>query len=267
MVAQDVLVIGGGVAGIQAALDLADKGVQVHLVERTPSIGGKMALLDKTFPTNDCSICILAPKMADCFAHPNVNVLTYSEVAGVEGGTGNFKVCVLRKARYVDEEKCTGCGDCIAKCPIKVPNETDMRLGMRKAIYYPFPQAVPRVAVIDRSAPPPCQDTCPAHVTAQGYIAPLAERRFADALRCEKERNPLPGVCGRVCTHPCEKECTRNELLELLKTPQSVKRLAEVLSIDPHEILKQITVLKKRGVVVMTGVEASTPLYVAQGVC
>jgi len=148
--AKDVMVIGGGVAGIQASLDLADKGIIVHLVEKTPSIGGRMAQLDKTFPTNDCSICILAPKMADCFSHPNTNVITYAEVVGVEGSVGNFKVKVLKKARYVDETKCTGCGECLEKCPMKVPSDYEMGLANRKAIYMPFMQAVPRVMTIDK---------------------------------------------------------------------------------------------------------------------
>jgi heterodisulfide reductase subunit A2 len=145
-----VLVIGGGVAGIQASLDLADKGVIVHLIEKTPSIGGRMAQLDKTFPTNDCSICILAPKMADCFGHPNINVWTMSEVVGLEGSRGNFKAKVLKKARYVDENKCTGCGECLEKCPTKeLPNTWEQKLTTRRAIYMQFMQAVPRVAVID----------------------------------------------------------------------------------------------------------------------
>ena len=144
-----VLIIGGGIAGIQASLDLASKGIRTTIVEMTPSIGGRMAQLDKTFPTNDCSICILAPKMADCFGHRNINVLTNSEVVEVNGDAGNFTVLVNKKARYVDEDKCTGCGDCIEKCPTKVPNEFEMGLGMRKAIYMPFMQAVPRVCTID----------------------------------------------------------------------------------------------------------------------
>jgi heterodisulfide reductase subunit A len=145
-----VLVVGGGIAGIQASLDLADKGIPVHMVEKTPSIGGRMAQLDKTFPTNDCSICILAPKMADCFGHPNINVMTYSEVKGVTGKAGDFKVKVLKKARFVDENKCTGCCECIAKCPTKVPNEWEQGLNERKAIYMPFMQSVPRVVTIDK---------------------------------------------------------------------------------------------------------------------
>ena len=147
---KSVLIIGGGIAGIQASLDLANRGFQVYLVEKSPSIGGRMAQLDKTFPTMDCSMCILAPKMIECGHHPNVKLLTYSEVKEVKGSVGNFKVKVLKKPRFVDESKCTGCGICSEKCPTKVPNEFDMNLGMRKAIYMPFLQAVPRVATIDK---------------------------------------------------------------------------------------------------------------------
>lgn len=145
-----VLVIGGGIAGIQASLDLSNQGFTVYLVEKSPSIGGRMAQLDKTFPTMDCSICILAPKMIECFRHPNIKLLTYSEVKEVKGAAGNFKVKILKKPRFVDETKCTGCGICSEKCPIKVPNEFEMNLGTKKVIYMPFPQAVPRVATIEK---------------------------------------------------------------------------------------------------------------------
>ncbi|MFQ5711193.1 MAG: hydrogenase iron-sulfur subunit [Candidatus Geothermarchaeales archaeon] len=144
-----VLVIGGGIAGIQASLDLADQDFKVYLVEKTPSIGGMMARLDKTLPTNDCSICIEAPKMVEVARHPNIELLTYSEVRKVEGKVGDFKISVHRKPRFVDEEKCTGCGACTDECPIKVESEFDVGLAQRKAIYIPFPQAVPNVATID----------------------------------------------------------------------------------------------------------------------
>jgi heterodisulfide reductase subunit A len=147
---KSVLVIGGGVAGIQAALDLGDMGVKVHLVEKTPSIGGRMAQLDKTFPTNDCSICILAPKMAECFRHPNITLHTFSEVMTVSGEPGDFSVKVLKKARYVKEEECVGCGDCSAKCPVRVPDEFDLGMRRRGAIYLPFLQALPMVMTVDR---------------------------------------------------------------------------------------------------------------------
>jgi len=146
-----VLVIGGGVAGIQASLDSASGGFKVYLVEKSPSIGGRMAQLDKTFPTMDCSMCILAPKMIECSHHPNIQLLTYSEVKEVKGSAGNFRVKVLKKPRYVDETKCTGCGTCADHCPVEVLNEFDEGHGMRKAIYMPFPQAVPRAMTIDKT--------------------------------------------------------------------------------------------------------------------
>ena len=146
----NTLVVGGGIAGIQAALDIANAGYKVYLVEREPSIGGHMIQLDKTFPTLDCSACILTPKMSDIGSHLNIELLTYSEVERVSGYIGNFKVSIRKKARYVDEEKCNGCGVCQTKCPWKVDSEFDAGLGKRKAIYTPFPQAVPNIPVIDK---------------------------------------------------------------------------------------------------------------------
>lgn len=144
------LVIGGGIAGLQATLELADAGYHVYLVERSPSIGGHMAQFDKTFPTLDCSACILTPKMSEAGQHENVTLLTYSEIESVKGSVGNFEVKVRKKARRVDYDACTGCGICIEKCPRKVVDtEFEAGLGFRKAIYTPFPQAVPRVPVID----------------------------------------------------------------------------------------------------------------------
>jgi heterodisulfide reductase subunit A len=164
-----VLVVGGGIAGIQASLDLANRGTRVYLVEELPSIGGRMAQLDKTFPTLDCSICILAPKMIECLRHPNISLMTYSEVKEVSGDAGDFKVRILKKPRYVETEKCTGCGTCMEKCPVKVPREFDMGLGIRKAIYMPFKQAVPLVATIEpenclyftKSICKVCEKICP----------------------------------------------------------------------------------------------------------
>jgi len=149
-VTKRAVVIGGGIAGIQAALDIADAGHEVVLVERTPSLGGHMAQLDKTFPTLDCSACILTPKMVEVAQHPKITIYAYSEVEKVDGYVGNFTVTIRRKARSVDETRCTGCGVCMTRCPSNVPNEFDVGLGKRKAIYVPFPQAVPNKATIDR---------------------------------------------------------------------------------------------------------------------
>ncbi len=143
------LVIGGGVTGIQAALDIAGAGQEVVLVEKEPSVGGRMAQLDKTFPTLDCSACILTPKMVDVAQHPKITLLTYSEVKAVRGFVGNFEVDILKKARKVDHTKCTGCGTCWQKCPAKIPSEFDLGLGQRTSIYIPFAQAVPNKPRID----------------------------------------------------------------------------------------------------------------------
>jgi heterodisulfide reductase subunit A2 len=145
----DVVVIGAGIAGIQAALDLANHGIIVHLIEREPSIGGHMAQLDKTFPTNDCSMCILSPKMVDVARHKNIRIYTCAEVESIKGEVGNFTVTVKKHPRYVDESLCNGCGDCIPICPVEVYNRFDAGIGVRKAIYKPQPQPVPDIVIKD----------------------------------------------------------------------------------------------------------------------
>ncbi|MFX0155691.1 MAG: FAD-dependent oxidoreductase [Candidatus Hodarchaeota archaeon] len=145
-----VLVIGGGIAGIQASLDLTELGFKVHLIEREPSIGGRMAQFDKLFPTNDCSLCVLAPKMVAVYRNPNIELHTLTEVKEVNGKAGEFTVKIVKKPRFVDEKKCRGCGDCAAKCPkVETPNIFDMNLGKRKSSYIPFPQATPPIYLID----------------------------------------------------------------------------------------------------------------------
>jgi len=188
----------------------------VYLLEKTPSIGGRMAQLDKTFPTMDCSICILAPKMIDVDRNKNIKLLPFSELKEVRGEPGNFSVKILRKQRFVDEKKCTGCNDCTEVCPVQMPNEFEMGLGKRKAIYRPFPQAVPKIFLIDKKGIPQCKAACPAHVNVQGYIALIREGKYDKALELIRKDIPLPGVCGRICFHPCETECQRGKLDEPL---------------------------------------------------
>lgn len=147
----DVMVVGGGISGIQAALDLATAGFKVYLVEKTPTIGGKMSQLDKTFPTNDCSMCIESPKFIECDRHPNIEIMTYTEVSGVEGAPGNFTVMLTKKPRYVDEDKCTGCTVCVEYCPVKIPDPFNQNLSLNKAVHIYFSQAVPLVTYIDET--------------------------------------------------------------------------------------------------------------------
>jgi heterodisulfide reductase subunit A len=220
------LVVGGGIAGIEAALQLANAGKKVYLVEKEPSIGGHMAQFDKTFPTLDCAACILTPKMAQVGSHPNIELMTYSEVQEVSGYVGNFKVKVKRKARCVDLVKCNACAECVKVCPVDVPSAFDAGLSMRKAIYRSFPQAVPGAFVIDKKGTSPCAATCPAGVNAHGYVALIAQGKFKEGLEVLRRTMPFAGVCGRVCTHPCEGECERGKVDE----PISIMRLKRFMS-------------------------------------
>ncbi|MFW9847649.1 MAG: FAD-dependent oxidoreductase [Candidatus Thorarchaeota archaeon] len=205
------LVVGGGVAGMQAALDIANQGFKVHLVEKTSSIGGRMAAIDKTFPTLDCSACILTPRLSEVARHPNIELLTYSEIKRVTGRAGNFHIEVLRKPRYILEDKCSGCGDCVAVCPIETANEFDEGLGFRKATYIPFPQATPNVYTIDKRDHPACRVNCPAGVNCQAFVILTNQERYEDAIRIVRENIPFPATLGRVCVSWCEGQCQRGE--------------------------------------------------------
>lgn len=207
-----VLVVGGGVAGIQASLDLAAGGFKVYLVESKDAIGGTMAQLDKTFPTNDCSMCILSPKLVEVGSNPNIQLLTRSRIVRVEGEAPHFKITILKEPRYVDPDQCKGCGDCAKECPVSQPNDYEERLAQRKAIFRLYEQAVPSSFGITKLGISPCRASCPLHVNAQGYIQLIVKGKYKEALDLVRERNPFPLITGRICTRPCEKSCTRKDL-------------------------------------------------------
>lgn len=216
-----VLVIGGGIAGMQASLDLADQGFKVYLAETKTAIGGKMAQLDKTFPTNDCAMCTISPKLVDVGRHPNIEVLTRADVLQITGTVGHFKARVKIQPRYVDVTKCVACGDCEKVCPVVVPNSFNEGLNQRRAIYKLYPQAVPNAYAIEKRGIAPCRDACPAGQRAQGYIALIREGRWEDALEVIKLDNPFPGICGRICNHRCESACNRG----LVDEPINIRAL------------------------------------------
>ena len=207
-----VMVVGSGIAGIQASLDLANSGMKVYLVENGISIGGVMAQLDKTFPTNDCSACILSPKLVEVGRHPNVEIMTRRTVESVEGEPGRFKVKLTRAPRFVDLDKCTGCGDCANACPVSVKSDFNENLNERKATYRHFPQAIPSGYAIDKLGTSPCKAACPTHISVQGYVALISAGKYKEALKLIKQENPFPSVCGRVCNHPCEEACMRGKV-------------------------------------------------------
>ena len=206
-----VLVVGAGIGGMQASLDLAEAGLKVYLLERSPAIGGTMAQLDKTFPTNDCSMCIMSPKLVEVGRHLNIDILTTANIESISGEPGDFRVKISQRPRYVKIEACTGCGDCAAACPITRLDEFNSGLSQRKAVYKPYPQAIPNAFAIEKAGVSPCRNACPINQRAQGYLALIRTGRFADAYRTIKEDNPFPSICGRVCNHRCEDDCTRNK--------------------------------------------------------
>ncbi|MHC4369958.1 MAG: FAD-dependent oxidoreductase [Planctomycetota bacterium] len=207
-----VMVVGAGIAGIQASLDLADSGYKVYLVESGTAIGGHMAQLDKTFPTNDCAMCTISPRLVAAGTHRNIEMITNAEVAELSGKAGNFKAKVAVKPHFVDLEKCTGCGVCAENCPVSVPDEYNQLLGDRKAIFKEYPQAVPNKFAMTRIGVAPCHDSCPIHGNPSGYVALTAAGKYEEAYVSATETNPFPSICGRICEHPCEQSCNRMNL-------------------------------------------------------
>ncbi len=208
----DVMVVGAGVAGMETAASMGDMGYRVLLVDKNSSVGGRAILLSKVFPTLDCASCIVTPKMASVSHHPNVHLMTYSEVDGIErNADGSFSVDLHRKASYVDFDACTGCGKCEEACTVAVPDQYNYDLVTRRVAHIPFPQAVPKKAVIDRRGEAPCTFTCPGNVKASGYISLVRAGRFKEAFNLHLENAPLVGSLARACYAPCESDCTRGD--------------------------------------------------------
>ena len=223
----DVLVVGSGIGGMESALKLGDMGYKVLVVEKDASVGGKMILLSKVFPTLDCASCISTPKMAATIHHDNITAFTYSEVEGIErNGDGKFHARIRRKARYVDEVACTGCQLCESACTVAVPDQFNADLIPRRAAYIAFPQAVPKKAVIDRGGSSPCSFACPAGIQAHGYVSLVRSGEYEKAFQLVLEATPLAGTLGRACYAPCEGECTRGELEGTLPI-RRLKRFAD----------------------------------------
>ncbi len=227
----DVLVVGSGIGGMESALKLGDMGYRVLLVEREASVGGKMILLSKVFPTLDCASCISTPKMAATIHHPNITALTYSEVDGIRrSADGRFHASVTRKARFVDIDACTGCQKCETACTVAVPDQFNADLVARRAAHIAFPQAVPKKAVIDRAGSSPCSFACPAGIQAHGYVSLIRSGEYEKAYRLVLDATPLVGTLGRACYAPCEGECTRGSLEGTLP----IRRLKRFVS-DVHD--------------------------------
>jgi len=209
------LVVGGGIAGMTAAEELAGAGIEVHLVERSPSLGGYMARLAKTFPTEDCAMCSLAPRLTTTALEPHVHVHALTEVDAISGPPGEFRVTLRHEARHVTEA-CVSCGECESVCPVSYANDFDFGVASRHAIGRPFANAVPAAFHIDRGGWSPCKSACALHTSAQGYVALVAAGRFDEAYRVAAAPNPFPSVCGRVCTRLCEAACARGDVDEPL---------------------------------------------------
>jgi heterodisulfide reductase subunit A-like polyferredoxin len=220
-----VLVCGGGVAGIQASLDLSAAGFRVYLAEENPTIGGTMARLDKTFPTGDCATCIISPKLVECMRDQNIDVLTMTDVVGLEGEPGNFKATLRRRPRYVDLNKCKACGDCSAVCPVEMTSRYEAGMANCKAIDRPFAQASPNAFFITKHERAACSSGCPIDTGVQAYVALIAAGKFQEAAENIRRDNPLPSICGRVCFHPCQTQCNRGQVDEAINI-RALKRFA-----------------------------------------
>ena len=232
-----MLVCGAGVTGIQASLDLAESGFKVYLLDSSPAIGGRMAQLDKTFPTGDCSMCILSPKLVECARNKNIEIITLADVEGISGEPGNFKVKIRQNPRYVDLDKCNACGDCTDGLPggPAAANST-AAWGCARPSSVPTRRPFPTSSAFPKPAgPAPCKSACPAGVNAQGYVALVAAGKFKEAYDLIRQRCPLPAACGRVCQHPCEDNCNRGEIDQAVSVRDLKRFVADYIHANPEQ--------------------------------
>jgi heterodisulfide reductase subunit A-like polyferredoxin len=230
-----VLVIGGGIGGMEASLNLVEAGFKVYLIDEKPNIGGKMSQLDKTFPTNDCSMCIMAPKLVEVGRNPNVELLMSSELVALEGQPGNFTATIKRRPRRILKEKCTSCGLCAPYCPLEVPADYNEGLSRRSAAFINFPQAIPSTYSIDREIPP-CVNRCPVNLNARDYVGLIAQGKYLESLDVIRDRLPFPGTIGRICNHPCEDVCLRGEKVDQPISICGLKRFVADYEVGRREI-------------------------------
>ncbi|MGA9761615.1 MAG: FAD-dependent oxidoreductase [Gaiellaceae bacterium] len=245
---RSALVVGGGIAGITAAEELAGAGIDVHLVEREQTIGGYMARLNKTFPTEDCAMCSLAPQLTGAALEPRTHIHTLTDVTEISGPPGEFRVKLRHRPRFVSEA-CVGCDDCTPVCPVSVSSEFELGIAKRKAISRPFTNAVPSLYAIEKRGSSPCKSACPAGTAAQGYVALIAAGRFDEAYRVASGPNPFPSVCGRICTHPCESACARGDVDE----PVAIAALKRFVAdrVGPETAVEQAPVIHSEKVAIV----------------
>jgi len=232
----DVVIVGGGIAGMQAAIDIGNSGHKAYLIERDTTIGGHMLQFDKTFPTLDCAACIGTPKMVEVGQNANIKLFSFSEVTHVSGFIGNFIVDIKRKPRYINENLCTACGECASVCPVSIPNPWDMGMAARKAIGRAFPQAIPITFNIEKKDRAPCGLTCPAGINVQGYIQLIGQKKYDRAASLVMEKAPFPGVLGRVCPHPCEAECRRKRVDEPIAIKELKRFAADRANLEARQL-------------------------------
>jgi heterodisulfide reductase subunit A-like polyferredoxin len=246
-----VLVEGGGIAGVQASLDLANSGYKVYLISRSATIGGMMAHLDKTFPTGDCAICVISPKLVECARNLNIEIHTLSELEKIEGEPGNFKAFIKKSPRYINEKICNDCGDCMKACPAEINDKFNRDLGKRKAIQKYYAQAIPNMPNMLKLGHAPCKLNCPANINIQGYIQLIKKKEYVKAVNLIRQRNPLAAICGRVCPAPCETACTRANVDSAL----AIRQLKRFASDEEMKLLKSGELLLPEGKTPPAGVK------------